>query len=503
MLLIILFAPLAAALLVLILPAMAGRLIRGLAILATGISAVGSCFLLFSVGRAPGSFQHYFQIPWLPQAGISLTLGADAISIPLIAISAVVSLAAILVSPAGILRPRQYYFLLLLLISSALAALSSLNLFAFIFFCEMATIPKYLLITNWGSLPAGEHGRTKEYAAIKQAIYINAGALIVLLAFIRLALIPDQLSFDLHVLQQCVIPVSLQKVLFGALLLGFGIWAAMWPFHTWAPLAYSAAPTAGSMLFAGVIKNLGAYGLIRFGLSLLPEGAQFWSGPMAILAVVNILYAGWVAMRQKDWNFVIAWSSVSHAGYLLLAVASMNLIGLTAAVLFMSAHGLTIALLFALIGFIYDQEGRRRLDDFSGLARQIPFVGTCTVMAVLAGVGLPGFANFWSEVLVFIGAWQKGTLVFKIATVGAVWGIVLTAVYMLRALRTSFYGPTDGRHASLHDATSLWRKLPYALLIIFLLVLGFWPRLITDPLRTERNNPVTITNNQHPITDNH
>ncbi len=232
------------------------------------------------------------------------------------------------------------------------------------------------------------------------------------------------------------------------------------------------------MLFAGVLKNLGAYGLIRIGLTLLPEGAAAWAEWLAVLATANILYAGWVALRQQDWDRLVAYSTISHAGYLLLGVATLNLVGVSGAVLFMFAHGLLMGLTFALLGAFCGQS--RRMGDFSGLARQAPFLGVCMGMAAMAGSGMAGFANFVSEVMVFIGSWQAQSPALRLGTIAAVWGIVLTATYMLRALRISFFGAPAG--ISLKDP-GLTSRSVFAILLAVMLIFGFFPRLLTDPIQ--------------------
>ena len=234
---------------------------------------------------------------------------------------------------------------------------------------------------------------------------------------------------------------------------------------------------------------------------LLPEGARHWADLIAILACFNILYAGWAALTQKDWKFVIGYSSVSHMGYVLLGIATLNVVGVSGAVLLMFAHGVMAALTFALIGFFYHQTHNRFVPDLSGLARKIPFIGVCMVMAVMASSGLPGFANFVSEVMVFIGAWKQGSLVFRVATICAVWGIVVTATYLLWAVRTSFFGPFDEKWSMLKDATTFRQKFPYALLLAALLVVGFWPRLLTDVIQKSVAVAVLKTGNRQPQTE--
>jgi NADH-quinone oxidoreductase subunit M len=281
-------------------------------------------------------------------------------------------------------------------------------------------------------------------------------------------------------LKEHPLAVSTQRWIFPTLLFGFGFLASMWPFHTWSPLGYAAAPTAASMMHAGVLKKLGAYGIIRLAVPLLPEGARYWANLIAVLACFNILYAGLTALTQRDWKFLIGYSSVSHMGYVLLGIATLNVVGVSGAVLLMFAHGVMAALTFSLIGFFYHQTHNRFVPELSGLAKKIPFIGTCMVMAVMASSGLPGFANFVSEVMVFIGAWHQGSTLFRIATICAVWGIVVTATYLLWAVRTSFFGPFDEKWSMLKDATTPLSKFPYVLLIAVLLTVGFCPRLLTD-----------------------
>ena len=250
---------------------------------------------------------------------------------------------------------------------------------------------------------------------MKLTLYLTAGAVLALIGVLMIYFVGG--TMDIEKLQHNIwLASNVQRRVFPCLLFGFGFLASMWPFHTWSPLGYAAAPTAASMMHAGVLKKLGAYGIIRLALPLLPEGARQWANLLAILACFNILYAGWSAMMQKDWKFVIGYSSVSHMGYVLLGIATLNVIGVSGAVLLMFAHGLMAALTFSLIGLFYHQTHNRYVPELSGLARKIPFIGTCMVMAVMASSGLPGFANFASEMLVFFGAWQQGSTVFHVAT---------------------------------------------------------------------------------------
>ncbi|MBI3192553.1 MAG: NADH-quinone oxidoreductase subunit M, partial [Pedosphaera parvula] len=312
----------------------------------------------------------------------------------------------------------------------------------------------------------------------------SVGALIALAGLIALYVQAGADTFDLVVLSKKLQaqPVSLkaQNVIFPLLMFGFGILVSLWPFHTWAPLGYGSAPTATAMMHAGVIKKFGLYGLIRIALPLLPDGAQNWLHVLAFLCLGNILYCGLVAMRQRDLNLLIGNSSVAHMGFVFLGIASLSLIGVTGAVLVMIAHGLLAALTFALSGHLRHQTRTLDMDQMGGLLRQMPFIGAALVMAMLAGCGLPGFANFAGEALVFFGAWQA----FPFVTALAVWGAsVIGAVYMLRAVRHILHGPAQEKWAAVADAADPWRRLPFALLLAALLLFGFFPRLLTDKIK--------------------
>jgi NADH-quinone oxidoreductase subunit M len=420
---------------------------------------------------------------WVPSLNINLRFGVDGISMTLLLLVGIVSFAGAIVSHEIHHREKEYYILFLALTSGISGTFCTTDLFFFYFFYELAVIPMYLLIGIFGSLPAGKHGRTKEYATMKLTLYLTAGAVLALIGLLVVYYTGGR-TMDIPTLQQqLVMTGATQKWVFALLLFGFGFLASLFPFHTWSPLGYAAAPTAASMMHAGVLKKLGAYGIIRLALPLLPDGAAYWMNLLAILCIFNILYAGLAALTQKDWKFVIGYSSVSHMGYIMLGIATLNVIGVSGAVLLMFAHGVMAALTFSLIGFFYHQTHNRDVTAMSGLARKIPFIGVCMVMAAMASSGLPGFANFASEIMVFIGAWHQGSLVFRVATICAVWGIVVTASYLLWAVRTSFFGPFDKKWDMLHDATTVRQKFPYAMLIAVLLVVGFCPRILTDIIK--------------------
>jgi NADH-quinone oxidoreductase subunit M len=272
------------------------------------------------------------------------------------------------------------------------------------------------------------------------------------------------------------INAAVQHWIFPLLMFGFGILVSLWPFHTWAPLGYAAAPTPTAMLHAGVLKKFGLYGLIRIALPAMPEGAKHWLGILALLCLGNVVYCGWVAMRQRDLNLLIGNSSVAHMGIVFLGIASLSVVGVTGAVVVMIAHGLLAALTFGLSGYLYRQTGTLQMDKMPGLLKQLPFIGTAMIMAMFAGCGLPGFGNFAGEILVLFGSWKS----LPWFVVAAAWGaLVIGAIYMLRAVRDVWHGQPAAATLQLQDANA-WRKTPFVLLLVALLALGIWPRILTD-----------------------
>jgi NADH-quinone oxidoreductase subunit M len=286
---------------------------------------------------------------------------------------------------------------------------------------------------------------------------------------------------------------SSQNFIFPLLLFGFGILVSLWPFHSWAPMGYGSAPAPTAMLHAGVLKKFGLYGLIRIALPLMPEAAHGWMKTIAWLALGNLVYCGWVAMRQKNFNWLIGYSSVAHMGFIFLGIATLSLVGVTGAVLVMIAHGFLAALTFALSGYVYQQTGTLEIKELGGLLRKLPFIGTALIMAAFAGCGLPGFANFVGEVTVLFGAW--GVPALRLITVLACWGaLIIGAIYMLRAVRNILHAEMSPRWANVVDAPHVWRKLPFAVLLASLLVFGCFPKLLTSKITPSAQSIVEMVN---------
>ncbi len=481
--------PLCAAVFLLLVPRTFRPVVRAVAILATSISALLALklFLQFNAGRLGYQFEQ--QVLWVTSLGISYHVGVDGINVGLILMGAFVAFAAACVSWEIKEREKEFYILLLVMTGGILGAFASLDLFFFYFFHELALVPTFIMIGVWG------RGEQKNYATFQITLYLSIGALLALVGLIALYLQAGAGTFDIPKLAEYLrspehrLSASAQNFIFPLLLFGFGILVSLWPFHTWAPLGYGSAPTATAMLHAGVLKKFGAYGLIRIALPLLPDAARDWMPIVAWLCLGNLLYCGWVAMRQKDFNRMIGYSSVAHMGFIFLGIASLNLIGVTGAVLVMIAHGFLAALTFGLSGYLYQQTGTLEMDRLGGLLRRLPFIGAALMMAAFAGCGLPGFANFAGEITVFFGAWKA----FRLVTILACWGaLIIGAVYMLRAVRAMLHGPLPEQWAKVADAPHLWRKAPFLLLLASLLVFGCFPKLLTDKIEPSVSEKVLV-----------
>jgi NADH-quinone oxidoreductase subunit M len=430
-----------------------------------------SIWVYAAYDHVAGGFQFVQNVPWVMPLGISYHLGVDGINSLLLILLGAASLAAVLVSGSIKERVKEYYILLLITVIGTYGAFLSLDIFFFYFFHEVAAVPVFLMITLWGS-------QRREYAAMKLTLYLVGGASLALIGLLALYLNTGLQTFDLVQLQQqlAVHPIAenVQNWIFPLIVLGFGITLTLWPFYTWAPVGYAEAPTAISMLHSGVLKKMGAYAILRFAVQLMPQAAHHWMPFIAILAIVNIVYCGLVALTQRDLKYILGYSSCSHMGYILLGLASFNLIGVNGVVYLMFAHGIMAALAFALTGFVTDQTKTRNLDELGGLLKAMPFIGTSFVMVALASAGVPGFANFVAEVLVILGAWDQ----YKWLTVLAIFGLVITAIYLMKVIRLGLHGPLSPRFERLTDTKTLAAKFPYAMLLALLILVGCLPTFI-------------------------
>ncbi|RKZ11549.1 NADH-quinone oxidoreductase subunit M, partial [bacterium] len=476
---IVLLVPCLATLAVFLLPAASKGTIRKLSVVGSALTFGLAIWLFFNYDRTAAGFQFVYRMDWAPSLGIQYQVGVDGISVAMVLLTSIVYLAGSLVSCFIEKRSKDFFILLHALVAGVFGVFLALDLFFFYFFYELAVVPMYLLIGYWGSA-------NREYASMKLTLYLTAGAVVALLGLLMLYYsgITAEPTFDLIKILEAAktngLPLSEQNVLFPLLLVGFATIAPMWPLHTWSPGGHAAAPSAASMMHAGVLMKLGSYAIIRIALPILPEGAVTWLPVVAVLCAFNIIYGGLVALNQKDMKFVIGYSSSSHMGYVLLGIASLTVVGLDGAVFLMFAHGVMTALAFSLIGFFYEQTHTRMLGDLGGLMSQIPFVGVCFVMMAMASLGLPGFANFASELLILVGSWER----YPVVTILAIFGLVIGATYLLRTVRAAFLGEMDPKWSKLKDAASPLERAPFLLLLGVLLLFGFYPFPLVDLIST-------------------
>ncbi|MDP7619854.1 MAG: NADH-quinone oxidoreductase subunit M [Dehalococcoidia bacterium] len=470
----VILIPFAAALTLVLVPTRQVIAVRSVATGATGATFALSVYLAlrYGLGAPEGAeFWPLVKYSWLPDLGISFQLGTDGISVLLILLNGIVALAGVIVAWRIPYRGKDFYVLFLLLVTGVFGVFASLDLFFFFFFYELAVIPMYLLIGVWGSsTDFGTFLRTKEYGAMKLVIFLSLGSVLVWIAMIALYTEASQPTFDFLSLQDETFSLNFQKVIFPLFAIGFGVLAGLWPFHTWSPDGHVAAPTPVSMLHAGVLMKLGAYGILRIGMELLPEGAEFWMPALIVLGTINVVYGAVSAMAQRDLKYVIGYSSVSHMGYVIMGLATLDQLGVNGAVLQMFSHGIMTALFFVLVGAIYDRTHLRDIDVLEGLAKRMGTTASLFAVAGLASLGLPGLSGFVAELLVFIGAFRT----YPIVGVLGVFAAALTAVYILRLMAKVFFGPISERWQGLTDI-SRTETASALLLVAFIVVIGVWP----------------------------
>jgi NADH-quinone oxidoreductase subunit M len=460
--------------------------VRAVALAGAIVQLIGAFFLLFFYWqqRSSGNNEQMlfqYNCTWFAPLHINYHVGVDGISIAMILLTSFVVLAGILVSWNVEKMSREFFFLLIFLSLGAYGYFISLDLFPLFFFLEIAVIPKFLLIGIWGS------GK-KEYSAMKLALMLMAGSALVFVGLLGLYFNTNtgdgSHTFDLLQIAQMHISGEAQKLFFPFAFIGFGIFGALFPFHTWVPDGHSSAPTAASMFLAGISMKLGGYGCLRVATFLMPDAAHIYSPIIIVLSTIAIIYGAFATMMQKDLKYINAYSSVSHCGFVLLGIGMLTQTSINGAVMQMVSHGLMTALFFAAIGMIYDRTHTRMAAQLGGLLKIMPFISTVFVLAGLCSLGLPGLSGFVAEVTVFMGSWQTPNTLYRIATILSCASIVVTAVYILRAVGQSVMGPvTDDRYNKLMDAT--WNeKFAAAILVIGIVAIGvapFWLNNLITP----------------------
>jgi len=477
--------------LVLMLPGVPPRAARGIALLAAIAGfAVTVSGLLRTANGAMATIVHR---SWIPSLGIEYHLAADGISLLLVLLTGIVAIAGVLFSWNIDHRSKEFFALYLALIGGVYGVFLSADVFLLFVFYEIAIIPKYFLIAIWGST-------RREYAAMKLALYSLVGSAMVLIVLIAAYVIAGAKTMSLLALSQFQFPVHFQMWAFPLMFVGFGILAGLWPFHTWAPTGHVAAPTAASMLLAGVVMKLGAYGCLRVAMTLFPRGLDpwgftvlglaSWNDVFSLLAVIGIVYGAMVALVQQDFKFVVGYSSVSHMGFVLLGLMTLNRIGLNGAVLQMFSHGVLAALLFAVVGrMVYDRTHTRELAALSKmhLSKAIPFAAVTFVLAAIASIGMPGFSGFVAELQVLIGAWSA----FPICVVGAGIGIAISVAYAWRAMQKAFFSDTGLKDtAPLLPPISMPERFGALTLVIASLAVGLYPQWLLNLVIPALNSPL-------------
>ena len=433
-----------------------------------------------SLGDDSLGFQFAREYPWLDTIGISFKLAVDGISVPMVLLTGVLIFTGTLVSWNIAPRNKDFFILLFLMVAGVYGTFASLDLFFLFFFYELAVLPMYLLIGVWGSSTDFKTFlRTKEYGAMKLVLYLVAGSVLVWVAILAIYVVGGLGTFDIQALSEVEFSQNFQRLFFPLLMVGFGVLAGLWPFHTWSPDGHVAAPTAVSMLHAGVLMKLGAYGIIRVGMELLPQGAVDWMPLLIVLGTINVIYGAVSALAQKDLKYVVGYSSVSHMGYVLIGLATLEPLGVSGAVLQMFSHGIMTALFFALVGVVYDRTHLRDITLLEGLAKRMGWTAAFFAIAGLTSLGLPGLSGFVAELLVFLGTFRTYPLLGVLGVIG----VAITAVYILRLLAKVFFGPISARWQGLPDATRL-ESFAMGILVVTIVFVGIYPgpflRIIDD-----------------------
>ncbi|MFH1561798.1 MAG: NADH-quinone oxidoreductase subunit M [Nitrospirota bacterium] len=467
----IIFIPLIGGILLLFLPKDKDKQIKTVATTIAVIPVILTGWVCLLFDQTTAQIQFMEKVNWIPSLGISYLVGLDGLGLPMVIITTLLSLLSLTISWNIKVRVKEYFALFLILEAGMLGVFLSLDLFVFYIFWELVLIPMYFIIGVWG-------GPRREYASIKFILYTLIGSLFMLLGFLGIYFAVEPHTFNMLELSQkpqIFQSTFVANIVFLALYVGFAVKIPVFPFHTWLPDAHVEAPTAGSVILAGVLLKMGAYGLLRVSLPILPESAKYFAYLLAILGLINIIYGAFVAMAQTDLKKMIAYSSISHMGYVLLGIAALTPMGLNGALMQCFTHGIVTGALFMLVGVIYDRAHTRDINAFGGIAKVVPAYASIMGIAVMASLGLPGLAGFIGELLCFLGAFP----VFSIITGAAVFGVLITAIYLLWMYRQVFFGDLNEKYAKLKDLDGReWISL--APLMFLIILVGLYPKVVLD-----------------------
>jgi len=492
----IIWLPIIGIVAVIIIPRDKGTLIKQVSAVVTGVQLVLTIYLWRIFDASNGTFQFMESAEWIPSFNISYMLGVDGLSLPMVFLMALLGFLGVFVSWNINKAVKGYFALFLLLNTGIMGVFLSLDFFLFYVFWEVMLLPMYFLIGMWG-------GPQREYAAIKFFLYTLFGSVLMLIAILALYFTCGK-TFDMLVLMETA-PIALNgvlwwgmsaiKVIWVLLFIGFAIKVPVFPFHTWLPLAHVEAPTAISVILAGILLKLGLYGILRINYTMLPDGVFWFAGALAVLGLINVIWGAMCALAQTDLKKLVAYSSINHMGYALLGMAAViagsamggdNLLaaqaGINGAVFQMFNHGTISAMLFILVGVIYDRAHHRDIDGFGGLAGKMPIYSGIVALAFFAGLGLPGFSGFISEAMCFIGAFPVFRTIVIISTIG----ILLNAAYFLWAFQRIFFGELNEKYKDLPEINrmELFTVIPLA---VITLILGIYPRPFLDVISATMN----------------
>ena len=475
---VIVFTPIVAGLLILLIPGERKNEIRVTALAAATFALILSVWAYFSYDIPAGGYQFVERYVWLPQLGISYYAGLDGMNAPLVLLTGVVMFTGVLISWGIDDRPREFFAFLFILATGVFGVFVALDLFMLLFFYEIAVFPMYLLIAIWGWKV------TREYAAMKLTLYLFIGSVIALVGALAMFYASGLRTFDMLALEQAGFSRLFQQIWFPFVFFGFAVLGGIFPFHNWSPDGHVAAPTAVSMFHAGVLMKLGAFASLRVGIMLMPDGAKFWMPLIIILTLVNVVYGAYIAMVQTDFKYVIGFSSVSHMGLVLMGFATLTREGLVGAGVQMFSHGVMTALFFAVVGMVYDQVHTREIPKLGGFKRVMPLVAFAFIVGGMVSMGMPGFSGFVAEFPIFMGVWETKPWIAVIAVIS----IVITASYIIRIIGKVFFGDLPEEfedHA--HDVRAL-DKVALVLLSAILIGIGVYPSVMVPLVESGVNS---------------
>jgi NADH-quinone oxidoreductase subunit M len=448
-------------------------LIKWVSLVFSGLALALCIFIFVAYDRNKGGLQFVEKYLWVESMGIHYFNAVDGFNLPMLLLTGIVLFTGVLTMWELKTRVKEFFALTFLLVAGVFGFFMAMDLFFLFVWYDVSLFPMYPLIAIWGST-------RKEYGAMKLTLYLLAGSAMILPGILYLFVKSGLNTLDITLLMQPgVFSAFQQKFAFLLFYLGFGILAGVWPFHTWSPVGHVAAPTSVSMIHAGVLMKLGAFGVLRVGILLCPQGWQYWAQLMALLATCGIVYGAFVGLAQTDLKYVIGYSSVSHMGIVGLGLSTLTIDGLNGAVFQMFAHGVMTALLFSSVGYIYDRTHTKLIPELGGLSKIMPLASGYFIIAALAGIGVPCLASFWAELLVFIASFK----VYPVRGALAISALAISALFMLRVVQRTFYGQKNERFAHLKDV-SFRLGLPRMILVSVIVLFGLFPSLMLDVVQT-------------------